>query len=165
MNISLLVFVLLLTPSVLGFPSVQTYPKEKLASLTTTATTRGNVFPVRTRIVTRMTRPLPEHGLQGNFMAFPASSLLVATTSFPALAATTDVVSSSVLPSALWAYGHYFSILVIMGCLTAERLIVREDMTVDDEDMIVKLDLVYGLMAALLIISGFARATTVRIVA
>ena len=75
---------------------------------------------------------------------------------FPALAAT----ATSVLPSALWAYGHFLSILVIVGCLTAERIIVKADMTPSNEDTIVKLDLVYGLMAALLIISGFARAST-----
>jgi uncharacterized membrane protein len=31
-------------------------------------------------------------------------------------------------------------------------------MSVEDEDTIVKIDVVYGVMAALLIISGFARA-------
>lgn len=78
----------------------------------------------------------------------------------PVLASTGGATTAAVIPSALWAYGHFLSILVIVGCLTAERIIVKADMTPSEEDTIVKLDLVYGLMAALLIISGFARATT-----
>jgi hypothetical protein len=68
------------------------------------------------------------------------------------------VEAAGVLPSALWAYGHYLSILAITGCLIAERILVKPDMSVEDEDTIVKIDVVYGVMAALLIISGFARA-------
>ena len=85
-----------------------------------------------------------------NSWILPATVLL---TALPAEAA------GGVVPSALWAYGHYLSILVITGCLIAERILVKPDMSVDDEDTIVKIDLVYGLMAALLIVSGFARAS------
>jgi len=79
-------------------------------------------------------------------------ALASATTALPAEAA-------GVLPTALWAYAHYLSILAITGCLAAERTIVQADMTVEEEETIVKIDLVYGLMAALLIVSGFARAS------
>jgi hypothetical protein len=85
-----------------------------------------------------------------------AASLALLVVPGPALAAAT---STSAVSSGLWAYAHFFSILLIVGCLTAERIIVRADMTTAEEDQIVKIDLVYGLMAALLIISGFARAT------
>ena len=81
--------------------------------------------------------------------------LLWSVTPLPAEAITS---STGVVPSALYAYGHFFSIMVITGCLAAERLLVKEGMTVEDENLIVKLDLVYGLMAALLIISGVLRA-------
>lgn len=84
----------------------------------------------------------------------PAAVLL---TCLPAEAAAVPVV-----PSALWAYGHYLSILVITSCLVAERNLVKPDMSVEDENIIVKIDVVYGVMAALLIISGFARAAKVR---
>jgi hypothetical protein len=82
----------------------------------------------------------------------------------PAVILTTalPVEAAGVLPSALWAYGHYLSILTITGCLIAERILVKPDMSVEDEDTIVKIDVVYGIMAALLIISGFARAAKVR---
>jgi hypothetical protein len=81
--------------------------------------------------------------------------LAILLTALPAEAA------AGVLPTALWAYAHYLSILVITGCLAAERSLVKADMSVDDEDTIVKIDLVYCLMAALLIGSGFARASEV----
>lgn len=74
----------------------------------------------------------------------PAAVLLTA--SLPAEAATTGAV----VPTALWAYAHYFSIIVIFGCLAAERTIVKAGMTEEEENTIVKLDLVYGLMAFLL---------------
>jgi len=66
------------------------------------------------------------------------------------LALPAHAVSGGVLPSALWAYGHYFSIIAIFGILAVERVLVRTDMTVEDEKLLVKLDLGYGLLAALL---------------
>lgn len=92
---------------------------------------------------------------QGLRIAAATSLAVLAANPDPALAA----VSTSPVASGLWAYAHYLSILVIVGCLTAERVIVKADMATVEEDQIVKIDLVYGLMAALLIISGFARAT------
>jgi hypothetical protein len=86
-----------------------------------------------------------------NTLVVPATVLLTAL----------PVEAAGVVPSALWAYAHYLSIIAITGCLVAEKNIVKPDMSVDDEDSIVKIDLVYGLMAALLIISGFARAAKV----
>lgn len=56
----------------------------------------------------------------------------------------------AVLPSALWAYAHYVSIICIFGIICAERLLIATDMTAEDEDLLVKLDLGYGLLAALL---------------
>ena len=92
-----------------------------------------------------------------------AQNLPIAAASLAVLAGNPDpalaAVSASPVASGLWAYAHYLSILVIVGCLTAERIIVKADMATAEEDQIVKIDLVYGLMAALLIISGFARAT------
>ena len=73
----------------------------------------------------------------------------------------TEALAAAVLPTALWAYAHYFSILVITACLAAERTLVKPQMTVEDEDTIVKLDLIYGAMAFLLIGSGFARSSDV----
>ena len=73
----------------------------------------------------------------------PAATIL--TTALPANAA-----AAATIPSALWAYGHYVSIIAIFGCLAAERTIVKAGMTEEEENTVVKLDLIYGLMAALL---------------
>jgi len=72
--------------------------------------------------------------------------MVLASGASPAEAAT----AGAVVPTALWAYAHYLSIIVITGCLAAERTIVKANMTEEEENTIVKLDLVYGLMAALL---------------
>lgn len=60
--------------------------------------------------------------------------------------------------SALWAYAHSVSILVILACLIAERHLIQPSMTVEDEDTVIKIDLVLGLMGVLLVGSGFVRA-------
>jgi Predicted membrane protein (DUF2214) len=75
--------------------------------------------------------------------------LPVVAASTTAIAAATASTPSSI-PSALWAYGHYASIIAIFGCLSVERTLVKAEMSVQDENMVVKLDVVYGVMAALL---------------
>lgn len=72
----------------------------------------------------------------------PAFVLL--TTSLPADAA------AGAVPAALWAYGHYFSIIAIFGCLSAEKTLVKPGMSEEEEKAVVKLDLLYGVLAALL---------------
>ena len=73
-------------------------------------------------------------------------AVLLFTTSLPAEAA----VGGAPVPSALWAYGHYFSIIAIFGCLSAEKTLVKPGMSEEEENMVVKLDVLYGVMAALL---------------
>jgi hypothetical protein len=82
------------------------------------------------------------NGVTGIFTLIPA--IVVLATSLPAEAA------AGAVPSALWAYAHYLSIIVIFGCLSAERTIVKAGMTEEEEKTIVKLDLLYGVMAVLL---------------
>ena len=71
-------------------------------------------------------------------------AIMVLTTALPAEAAAGPV------PSALWAYAHYLSIIIIFGCLAAEKTIVKAGMTAEEENTIVKLDLLYGVLAVLL---------------
>jgi hypothetical protein len=93
----------------------------------------------------------------------PQSILLPGITSktvLPAFALTCFVLLSSLpaeaaaaggqVASALWAYGHFVSVIAIFGCLSAEKTLVTVDMTEDDEALVVKLDLIYGVLAALL---------------
>lgn len=82
---------------------------------------------------------------RNNQVSFAAilPALAVLTTCLPAEAAAP-------VPSALWAYAHYLSIIAIFGCLSAEKTLVKVGMTEEEEATVVKLDLVYGVMAALL---------------
>jgi len=84
----------------------------------------------------------------------PAEAAVAATSSTMLTAA-----SGTMVQSALVAYGHYFASLAIVACLVAEKFLVEANMSAEDEETVVKIDLVYGLLAVLLIGSGFARAT------
>ncbi|CAB9515809.1 Predicted membrane protein (DUF2214) [Seminavis robusta] len=67
-------------------------------------------------------------------------------------------ISTSVVGSALIAFAHVFSVLAITGCLVAERLLFKTNITQEDEDKLVQIDFVYGILAMVLIGSGFAQA-------
>jgi uncharacterized membrane protein len=138
------VFVILLIPHlVFGFgppsPKALVSPEKERTHIVITDYHDANLLKIPTTGGTSMETLIP--------------AMILLTASLPSEAAAGPV------PSALWAYAHYFSILVIFGCLSAERTLVKADMTQEEENIVIKLDLVYGLMAALLIISGLFRAT------
>jgi Predicted membrane protein (DUF2214) len=87
------------------------------------------------------------------WMAAPAALALC--TAFPAEAA--DVV-----PSALWAYGHYLGMLLTMGSLVAEHVLIKPQMSSDEEKALRLADLVYVASLVFLLVSGGLRATEVR---
>ena len=68
------------------------------------------------------------------------------------------LVTNAAIPPALCSFAHTFSVLGIVICLVAERFLVSTDMSDEDEDTIVTIDVLYGVLAMLLIGSGFARA-------
>jgi hypothetical protein len=73
----------------------------------------------------------------------------------PVTTAVAAATTMPMIPSALWAYGHYVSIIAIFGCLCVEKTLVQTEMTVQDENTVVKLDVIYGIMAALLYVIPF----------
>ena len=81
--------------------------------------------------------------------ALAAASLV---TAGPALAA-------DALPSAIAAYSHYLALMGIVGSLTTERLLLKEDMSEESFDLLVTADIVYGLSGLLILVSGYFRAT------
>lgn len=81
------------------------------------------------------------------------ASSIMAVMPLPAYAAATSATTVMPISSALWAYGHYVSIIAIFGCLSVEKTLVKADMTVEDENTVVKLDVIYGVMAALLYVN------------
>jgi len=71
-----------------------------------------------------------------------------------ALAATADPVSSAVL-----AWLHFLGIVGIAGGLITERLVLKKNMSVDEENIINAADLIYGLSAFSMLVSGYFRTT------
>ena len=81
--------------------------------------------------------------------ALAAASLV---TAGPALAA-------DALPSAIAAYSHYLALMGIVGSLTTERLLLKEDMDEASFDLLATADIAYGLSGLLILVSGYFRAT------
>ena len=77
--------------------------------------------------------------------ALAAASLV---TAGPALAA-------DALPSAIAAYSHYLALMGIVGSLTTERLLLKEDMDEASFDLLATADIVYGLSGLLILVSGY----------
>ena len=82
-------------------------------------------------------------------VALAAASIV---TAGPALAA-------DALPSAIAAYSHYLALMGIVGSLTTERLLLKEDMSEESFDLLATADIVYGLSGLLILVSGYFRAT------
>jgi Predicted membrane protein (DUF2214) len=76
--------------------------------------------------------------------------------------ATPAEAADTVVPSALWAYGHYLSMLVAMGSLVAERVLIKPRMSTDEEKALRLADLVYVVSLVFLLVSGGLRAAEVR---
>lgn len=74
---------------------------------------------------------------------------------------TTAVVAAvpNALPSALVAYGHYFSLLLTSACLTTERLTIKPGMSMEEEKRMAIADAVYGLSGLLVVVTGYLRVT------
>jgi putative membrane protein len=64
---------------------------------------------------------------------------------------------ASVLPSAAIAYGHYLSFMVCFGALVLERRLIRADPNRADATLMVITDVVYGIAALGLLLSGIGR--------
>jgi putative membrane protein len=73
--------------------------------------------------------------------------------SMPGLA----VIPSQVLPSAAVAYVHYLSFMLCFGALVLERRLIRPNPDRKDAILMVVTDVVYGIAALALLLSGLAR--------
>jgi hypothetical protein len=71
--------------------------------------------------------------------------------------------AADAVPSALWAYAHYVSILLVMASLVGQRVLVKAGMSDKEEDTLQIFDAIYGLSALILVISGYYRVTEVRL--
>ena len=74
----------------------------------------------------------------------------------PAIAAA----NSDPIPSAFMAWAHFIGILGVSGGLVAERLLIRQNLSLEDEIRMNNADGIYGLSALSLLISGYFRVTS-----
>ena len=87
-------------------------------------------------------------------VVMPVTALLTLLSSAPAEAAGADAV-----PSALAAYGHYLSLILIVLALATERLLIKPDMSEDEFDKVAAADAAYGVAGVLLLVTGYFRVT------
>ncbi|MEB3332441.1 MAG: DUF2214 family protein [Synechococcaceae cyanobacterium] len=68
-------------------------------------------------------------------------------------------INASVLPSAAVAYGHYLSFMVCFAALVLERRLIRPNPERNEAVLMVITDVVYGLAALGVLITGILRVT------
>lgn len=61
--------------------------------------------------------------------------------------------------SALVAYGHFGSLMTMVGCLVTERLTIKPNMSEVEEDRMAITDSIYGIASALIVYTGYLRVT------
>ena len=76
-----------------------------------------------------------------------------------ASAVAAPALAADALPSAIAAYSHYLALMGIVGSLTTERLLLKEDMDEASFDLLATADIAYGLSGLLILVSGYFRAT------
>ena len=59
-----------------------------------------------------------------------------------------------VVASAIIAYGHYISIILMVASVLTERILIKADMTVKDEEKVIIADSIYGIAGVLGLVTG-----------
>jgi len=87
----------------------------------------------------------------------PASAVVTITTA--AAASSTIITAGGAVSSALFAYGHYFSIIGIVGILVTERWTLENgpNLTEDEENRLAIADTLYGAIGLLVVYTGYYR--------
>eukprot|EP00965_Chrysotila_dentata_P179164 5916796-Pleurochrysis_carterae.AAC.1 len=88
-------------------------------------------------------------------MAVPAAFLAL----FSGLPADAAVPGAEAVPSAFAAYGHYLGLVLVTLALGTERILIKEDMTEKEFDLMANADILYGLAGTLMTYTGYLRVT------
>jgi uncharacterized membrane protein len=90
-----------------------------------------------------------------------ASSATAATSAAETIisSTTTTIALSSQISSALFAYGHYFSIIGVVGIVMTERWTLENgpELTDDEENRLAIADALYGVIGLLIVYTGYYR--------
>ena len=108
---------------------------------------------------TKSTDPFTKDDKQAIVSLVAATPIVVGLfTSLPAEAAEGD--SFFLVASALIAYMHYAGMFAAVACLVSERMIIaRKGFGEEDEDLLSKVDIAYGLVGVPIFVSGYLRVT------
>mmetsp|Transcript_35636 Transcript_35636/g.106346 ORF Transcript_35636/g.106346 Transcript_35636/m.106346 type:complete len:304 (+) Transcript_35636:114-1025(+) len=98
---------------------------------------------------------LSDYGLLNRALVVGSAALVFS----PAAASAATKAAPDAIPSALAAYGHYLSILIIVASIMTERLTVKPAMSIDEEKRIAFADIITGVSGVGLLVSGYYRAT------
>jgi uncharacterized membrane protein len=108
--------------------------------------------------------PSPRASLRERSALAAASSVAaLAALAPPAAAAAADVPAATLLadasgvPAALAAYGHFLALILTSACLTAERVLIKANMSEDEEQKLVIADSCYGVSGLLVLVTGYLR--------
>ncbi|CAB9499575.1 Predicted membrane protein (DUF2214) [Seminavis robusta] len=78
----------------------------------------------------------------------------------PADASAAVAGAPNAVPSALAAFGHYFSILGMVACVTTERLTIQPGMSQKDEEFMNVVDVAFGALGVLTAYTGYLRVVS-----
>jgi putative membrane protein len=106
-----------------------------------------------------MTPSGAEQASEGAGWDVPCRALLLGAVAMGSTPEMAMAASSDAIPSALAAYGHYLSIIVIVASIMTERLTVKPAMSIEEEKLLGAADILTGVAGALLAVSGYYRAT------
>jgi hypothetical protein len=107
--------------------------------------------------------PRESTNIDAEFSGIGSASLAPLIPSVLALFTALPAEAADAVPSALWAYAHYSSILLVMASLVGQRVVVKAGMSDEEEDTLQLFDVLYGVSSLLLIVSGYYRFTEVRL--
>lgn len=89
----------------------------------------------------------------------PRAALVAGTTLLCSPAVASAATSANVIPSAFAAYGHFVSLMIISACIMAERVLIKPNMSEDEENQVAIADTVLGVAGFLLAYTGYIRVT------
>lgn len=98
----------------------------------------------------------PVLGSKSSIPSWSLAALPAFTTLFLSLPAEASA-GGAPFPSAVAAYVHYASLLVITGCIAVERITVKAGMSQEDQDLITGADIGLGISGTTLAVSGYYR--------
>lgn len=86
----------------------------------------------------------------------------IALLAVPTAASAAVVGASNALPSAIGAYAHFASLLVIVAATVVERCLIKPGMSEEAEDMVAIADIMLGVFGFILFFSGYQRAVNLE---